>query len=169
MRKAEPKADRPVMPAGYQIAKSKARMMPWRWASREMARSRNYWVSTTRPDGRPHSMPLWGVWVDDAFYFSTDRGSRKARNLSANSALVVHLESGDDVVILEGNAKLVNDPKVLSRIDDAYFAKYKMRVLGIPGDVGIFGLRPRVAFAWTEKNFNKIATRWRFDAGRQKR
>ena len=79
--------------------------------------------------------------------------------------MVVHLESGDEVAILEGVAEDLNDAKVLAKIDDAFEAKYGMRVSTIPGDVVIFGMRPRVAFAWREKDFNKVATRWVFDLG----
>jgi pyridoxine/pyridoxamine 5'-phosphate oxidase len=111
-------------------------------------------------------MPLWGVWLDGAFYFGTDRRSRKARNLAANPALVVHLESGDDTVILEGRAQLVSDATLLSRIDDAYLAKYRLRLLGHPGELGVYRLRPQLAFAWREKDFNRSATRWRFEAER---
>ncbi|MEI6136703.1 MAG: pyridoxamine 5'-phosphate oxidase family protein [Chloroflexota bacterium] len=35
---------------------------------RALARLRtamNYWIATTRPDGRPHAAPVWGVWLDD--------------------------------------------------------------------------------------------------------
>jgi len=56
-------------------------------------------------DGLPHAVPVWGVWVDGALYFGTDRRSRKARNLATNQGAVVHLESGDDAVILEGFAE----------------------------------------------------------------
>lgn len=107
-------------------------------------------------------MPVWGLWLDETFYFSTDRGSRKGRNLSANPALVVHLESGDDVVILEGVAREITDRSQLKRMDDAYHAKYGMRVLGMPGDVGFYSLQPRVALAWRERDFPASATRWVF-------
>lgn len=70
-------------------------------------RARNYWVVTTRSDGKPHSVPVWSIWLDETFYFGTDRRSRKGRNLATNPGLVVHLESGDDVVILEGVAEEV--------------------------------------------------------------
>lgn len=141
---------------------SRKGFLAWSEVSRRLARAHNYWVGTTRPGGRPHAMPVWGLWLDEAFYFSTDRGSRKGRNLTANPALVVHLESGDDVVILEGVAREVTDRSELKRMDDAYHAKYGMRVLGMPGDVGFYSLRPRVALAWRERDFPSSATRWVF-------
>lgn len=54
-------------------------------------------------------MPVWGIWLGGAVYFGTDRRSRKAKNLAANPSLVIHLESGDDAVILEGAAEEVDD------------------------------------------------------------
>mgnify|MGYP001604736294 CR=1 FL=1 len=152
------------MPRGYAICgpKSGAGLLPWNRVDKRMATAHNYWVGTTRPDGRPHVMPVWGVWVDQTFFFGTDRGSRKGRNLAANPALVVHLESGDDVVILEGVAEQVTDRAPLAAVDDAYFAKYRMRLLDHPGDVGIYALEPGVAFAWQERDFNRSATRWLF-------
>jgi len=63
------------------------------------------WIATTRPDGQPHSRPVWGVWLDITFYFST--GSLATQNLAAQSAITVHLESGNEVVIIEGTAQQV--------------------------------------------------------------
>ena len=71
-------------------------------------RSRSYWICTARPDGRPHSIPVWGMWVDGALYFGTARDARKAKNIAHNPAVSVHLESGDDVVILEGKASEID-------------------------------------------------------------
>jgi hypothetical protein len=159
----EPKASRPVMPESYEICSaSKGSFLPWSKVEKRMSAARNYWIGTTRPDGRPHLMPVWGVWVNQAFYFSTDRRTRKARNLAANPALVVHLESGDDVVILEGVAREIADSALLKQIDDAYHRKYRMRVLGMPGEIVFYTLKPRVAFAWQEKTFPQNATRWIF-------
>jgi pyridoxine/pyridoxamine 5'-phosphate oxidase len=107
-------------------------------------------------------MPVWGVWLDDAFHFATDRASRKARNLAANPAVVVHLESGDDVVLLEGRARPVTDPARLAAFDAAYQAKYGVRMADVPGDVSVWVVTPRVAFGWHERDFPGTATRWRF-------
>src|ERR1700730_14996128 len=43
-----------------------------------------YWLSTVRPDGRPHATPLIGLWLDGALYFCTGPTERKARNLAYN-------------------------------------------------------------------------------------
>src|SRR2546425_1061199 len=104
------------MSEGYGVPKdgSGAKQLPWSWAVERLLAARNYWICSTRPDGPPHAAPVWGLWLDDAVWFSTDRASRKGRNLLASPTVVVHLESGDDVVILEGEAELVQDETALS-------------------------------------------------------
>ena len=161
----EPAPERPGIVEGYGISSDEAGLLPWSYVAERMETSRNYWIGTTRPDGRPHAAPVWGVWLDEAFYFGTDRRSRKARNLRANPEIVVHLESGDDCVILEGVAEEVGDPALRRRVGEVYAAKYGIDAVGDAGDAGppVYALRPRVAFAWTESSFPETATRWRFD------
>ena len=163
---AEPRADRPTMPPDYGLPADREGLLPWSYVTERMERSRNYWICTTRPDGRPHAMPVWGVWVDGAFYFGAGPQSVKGRNLAANPAVVVHLESGDEAVILEGEAvPVVNmDRTLFDRTADAYEQKYggfRPEYPEVPG--GTFTVRPRVAFGWLEQDFVRSATRWRFD------
>lgn len=105
---------------------------------------------------------VWGVWLDGALYFGTDRRSRKARNLATNQGTVIHLESGDDAVILEGVAEEIAGRSVIGRIDAAYLAKYKMRLTEAPGELVICAVRPHVTLARRERDFPRTATRWRF-------
>jgi Pyridoxamine 5'-phosphate oxidase len=147
---------------GYGIPADRKGMLEWKRVSQQLVESRNYWIATTRPDGRPHTVPVWGVWLDGALHFGTDRRSRKARNLATNQGTVIHLESGDDAVILEGVAEEIADPSIIARIDAGYLAKYKMRLTEAPGEVVIYAVRPHVALAWRERDFPRSATRWRF-------
>lgn len=119
------------------------------------------------PDGRPHSIRVWGFWVDGALFFGTARASRKARNLAQNPAVSIHLESGDDVIILEGNAVEVDltDKSKLQPLDAASRVKYKMPLMATP-EVVLYSVRPRVVLAWTENNFPNNATRWEFDSAK---
>lgn len=167
---AVPSPDRPDIPKSYGIAGGSEGMLSWDWASERLQAARNYWITTVRPDGRPHAMPVWGVWVDGVLYFSTGRRTVKARNLATDPRLVVHLESGDDCVVLEGVAEEVADPALLTPADAAYAAKYinpetgeGFRLVG-HGDSPTFALRPRLAHAWREQDFPVSATRWHFDA-----
>ena len=158
----EPVAGRPDIPKGYQVSESAEGLLSWAYVTGCLAAAHNYWIATTSPRGRPHVMPVWGVWMGTSFYFSTDPSSRKRRNLAANPAIAVHLESGEEAVILEGTAAIVSDRAVLAAIDDAYQAKYGMRILGFPG-AGIYGVTVRKVLAWQEKQFVRTATRWQLD------
>src|SRR5919109_5523167 len=96
-----PQASRPYMP-GYGLPKGSRGLLPWRWADQRLTRSHNYWIITSRPDGTPHAMIVWGVWEGGRFYFSTGRESRKARNLAKNPSCIVCTEKAAEAVIVEG-------------------------------------------------------------------
>jgi PPOX class probable F420-dependent enzyme len=157
-------AERPGFTSGYGIAAQGEGMLSWQTVTEQLTAARNYWVATTRPDGQPHVAPVWGLWLDGRFVFSTDPQSRKGQNLARRPALAVHLESGDDAVILEGTAESVHDAAFLERFADAYEAKYSFRPEPNPEAQGVYQLRPAVAFAWREQDFPNTATRWRFAA-----
>ncbi len=154
------KRRRPYM-RNYGIATDEAGLMSWEWVDEQMTKSRNYWIGSTRPDGRPHAAPVWGVWYEGALYFGSDPESQKARNFEHQPEIVVHLESGDETVILEGKIEKTTDPARIAPVDKLYAAKYP------PFDPApskfYFVLRPHTAFAWHEHNFPQSATRWDFD------
>ncbi|MGH2729917.1 MAG: pyridoxamine 5'-phosphate oxidase family protein [Actinomycetota bacterium] len=152
----EPASDRPHVP-GYGIPEATSGTLPWSHVAQRLERSRNYWVGTAGPDGRPHVVPVWGVWVDETLHFGGGPDTLWSRNLAANPHVAVHLESGDEVVVIEGHVDRIIDPSdpMLRRVDDAYEAKYDMRH-GPP----VWVLRPRIAFAWT--SFPTDASRYRF-------
>jgi Pyridoxamine 5'-phosphate oxidase len=132
-------------------------MLPWSWAEGQLEGSRNYWIVTVRNDGGPHSAPVWGLWVDGAVVFSTSPDSRKGRNLARDPRVVINLESGDDVVILQGE---IGTTALDERLADLYEAKYDYR----PGGEGDwYALRPRVAYAWREADFPRSVTRFSFE------
>jgi hypothetical protein len=159
---AAPRASRPNIP-GYGIAAENEGkgLLPWRWAEERLSGGWNYWLATTRPDGRPHVMLVWGLWWQRAFYFSTGEKTVKARNLAANPHCAVCTERADDAVILEGTAEWVPGSAALGPIWQAYQKKYDWDVKGS----GFFVVRPRVAFGLIEKDklFTETATRWTFD------
>lgn len=159
-----PVVTRPHMPKDYGIldAVAGSGLLPWSRASERLATSHNYWIHTTRPDGRPHAKPVWGLWFEQCFYFGTSPKSVDGHNMSANSSLAMHLESGDDVVILEGTAEVVTDPKLLSQLDDAYYAKYSYHLVGERAGP-IYLLHHKVCFAWQERDFVGSATRYGFN------
>jgi pyridoxamine 5'-phosphate oxidase-like protein len=159
----EPVAGRPHMPAEYGIDPSGAGLVSWNWALEQLHAARNYWVCTVSPDGRPHAAPVWGVMIDGTLYFSTDTRSAKGRNLLANPRITVHLESGDEVVILEGVVERFDRTDDVPDLAAVYQAKYGFDVTTLPGaESAWFALRPTVAHGWREADFQMSATRWEF-------
>ena len=103
-----------------------------------------------------------GVWLEDAFAFGSGSDSAKSRNLAANPEIVVHLESGDETVILEGRAEPVLDAELEQRIDEAYAPKYDWK----PDDGDTtpwWRVSPRRAYAWTERGYPGDATEFLFE------
>lgn len=158
-----PEAARPKFPGVYGIDADEEGLLDWSWAEERLVSARNYWVTTVRPDGRPHAMPVWGLWHEGAFYFSSSPDSRKAKNLAANPAVTVNLESGDEVVVVEGTADYETDEHVLRRLGEDYSRKYSFDVT-FTGGRPLVVVRPRVAYAWVEQDFAKTATRFTFPA-----
>ena len=145
---------------GYGIPKAAKGLLPWTWAEQRLKKSHNYWISTSRPDGSPHTMIVWGLWLDGAFYFSTGKQSRKAKNLANNPKCVISTEHAEQAVIVEGTATPTTEPALLKRFAVLYQKKYTwdMSEFGEP----VYVVRPRVAFGLYEKDFMGSATRWRF-------
>jgi Pyridoxamine 5'-phosphate oxidase len=156
------------MPKGYGVPETDEGMLEWGWAVGQLESALNYWFGTTRPDGRPHTMPAWAVWLDGTLYFEGSPRTKRARNLAENPAVVVHLESGDDVVILEGEAHEVGKPDraLAERLAAAFTEKYgatKWEYRPQPeqwDEGGLWSMQPKVAFGWTD--FPADTTRWRF-------
>jgi hypothetical protein len=153
-------AGRPIMPKDYGLHKDRKGMLRWSDIVKQLTNAKNYWICTTRADGRPHAMPVGGFWDDGAVVFGTGVGTLKARNLRANPNVVIHLESGNDVVILECVAKEGNAEELVKRLDAVCRKKYKMPATVMPESV-MYVARPRVALAWRERDFPTSATRWK--------
>jgi Pyridoxamine 5'-phosphate oxidase len=165
-KSASPKASRPFMP-GYGLPTGSKGILPWKWAEDRLKKSHNYWVTTVRPDGRPHSMVLWGLWMDGGFYFSTGRKSRKAKNLEENRHCVIATEKANEAVIVEGMAEEVMDVAGRRNFLRIYERKYKFDMSSFEADIvnlkePIYLVRPTVVFGLDEKKFQTAATRWRF-------
>jgi pyridoxine/pyridoxamine 5'-phosphate oxidase len=111
--------------------------LPWSWAVERLKKSRQYWMATTRPDGTPHLMIIWGLWFDDSFWFSTGSASRKARNLAANPKCAIGTDDAAKAVILEGAVELV-DPKhaEYEQFTKAYEKKYRSPFIACNRDLG---------------------------------
>ncbi|MEX2080227.1 MAG: pyridoxamine 5'-phosphate oxidase family protein [Dehalococcoidia bacterium] len=156
----EPRISRPAMVPGYGLpTELPDHIPPWPKVESELEGARNYWVCTVSPGGRAHAMPVWGVWFDGALLFSTDPESRKARNIAANPEVVIHLESGDDVVILEGRLEGTQATALPVAVFDAYEKKYGIRPDETDANGGWYRLALKKALTWEEKDFVNSALR----------
>lgn len=151
-----------------------AQATPWQQARHALETAGVYWLSTVRPDGRPHVTPLIAVWRDRALHFCTGPEERKARNLAHNPHCTLttggnDLDKGLDVVV-EGRAEPVTDEAVLAGLADDFAAKYgevwrfEVREGGFAHENGtalVFRVDPVTAFGFGR---GEVAsqTRWRF-------
>jgi hypothetical protein len=162
-----PIADRPHMP-GYGLvpAAEGSGLLPWSWAEERLIRSHDYWLATVWPEGRPHLMPVWALWLNASLWFSCSRASRKTVNLLTQRRGVISTDDPRSPVVVEGVVDLVSDPELLRAVLDAENAKYGTDY-GIelldPAVSATFRLRPTWAFALSEHDFTGSPTRWRFD------
>jgi O-acetyl-ADP-ribose deacetylase (regulator of RNase III) len=161
--------DRPVMPEGYGVPESDAGIRTWTSAESRLAASAHYWLSTTRRDGRPHVVPRWGVWVDNHLFYDGAPTTRHVQNLHGNQACTLHLEPGNDVVVIDGTSGPTTPPStwLTVRLVAAFAAKYADRGYAPgfdswQGEVagGLCRFDPERAMAWAE--FPTDVTRWRW-------
>jgi len=162
---SRPRASHPHAP-GYGFPKGAKGLLPWSWAEQRLKKSHNYWITTVRPDCSPHTMVVWGLWIDGQFLFSTGSQSRKARNLGKNPHCIVATEQAQEAVIVEGVAEIADIPtrkKLLAK----YPRKYEWDMSTIEKDIlsmkePVFAVRPKVVFGLWEKHFQGRSTRWKF-------
>ena len=104
---------------------------PWDEVERRLTDAALYWIVTVRRDGRPHAVPLCGVWHDGAFWFCTGDAEQKMRNLDHDPHVVVTAgplgahgwDSGKDIAV-EGAAERVTDEALLDTLAQAWRTKY---------------------------------------------
>lgn len=149
----EPKFFRPLFPEGYLEAPKS--YVPWNYVEQRLTEARNYWLCTVRPNGRPHAIPKWGVWVNGRVYFDGSPETRHAKNIANNPHVTLHLESGDNVVVLEGLAQpVVGLARELAyQVAQAYTAKYAASGYSPQPDQwdqgGLYEITPQTVLAWT--------------------
>jgi PPOX class probable F420-dependent enzyme len=140
-------------------------LIPWAEAERRLTVAHDYWCATVRPDGRPHVMPVWGVWSQARLWFSTGLGSRKARNLAADPRCTLTTDDARDPVVLDGTAEQVTDADriagFVATVNEKYDAGISVEFLD-PAVNGTFAVRPLRVFALRGDDFSGSPTRWRF-------
>ena len=140
--------------------------LSWAEVAVRLAVARNYWLTTTSPDGAPHAAPVWGAVIDHTLYLYSERNTRKARNLAADPRLVVHLESGDDVVIVRGTAADLGHPAQVPGVVAALAAKYTSPADrqylpdADPAFNVVYAVRPQSAMMWRLPDYEASQRRW---------
>jgi len=163
----EPRVSRPYWPDALSSPpKDTSGLKTWHWALERLEKSHNYWIATSRPDGKPHLMLVWGIWWQDAFWFSTGPRTRKAKNIAAIPHVVIGTEKADEAVILEGVPEEITDRSVWKQLAHVYNRKYggDVEPLLMASDGCVFRVQPQVAFGQDEhaENFADAVTRWNF-------
>jgi nitroimidazol reductase NimA-like FMN-containing flavoprotein (pyridoxamine 5'-phosphate oxidase superfamily) len=157
-----PKVSRPQFPPGY--LENPKGLLPWSHVERRLTEALHYWLCTVRPNGRPHAVPKWAVYVQEKIYFDGSSETRHARNIAHNPNVVLHLESGEDVIIVEGVAKETGKPaaELAEQIARGYAQKYASwgytPASSQWDEGGLFEIKPHTVIAWTQ--FTEDPTRF---------
>jgi PPOX class probable F420-dependent enzyme len=140
-------------------------LLPWSWAEQQLNSSRNFWLATGWPDGRPHVMPVWAIWHERRLLFSSSKQSRKARNLAKDPRCVLTTEDPHNAVVVEGVAELITERVELEAFLAAENAKYATTYgfdMVDPAVSCCFRMKPTWAFGLRADNFTGSPTRWTF-------
>ena len=151
------KIDRPHAPGyGFVGPDEGDGLLPFEWAVERLSSSHNLWVVTTYPDGRPHAMPLWAVWVDGGVEFSTGAESRKTKNLDRDRRCVIATEDTREAVVVEGTAARV---EMSDAFVDAYRAKYDTDIRSM-AEHPVWRVTPSKVICIDEERFQTAPTRF---------
>lgn len=165
---SEPRVDRPALPEGYGLPESTEGLLSWGEVEPRLVAAKHYWLTSVRPDGRPHSVPRWGVWLEGRFWYDGAPTTVHTRNTEQNPAVTLTLESGTEAVIVEGDSTAARaEPEDLGTRLSAAFAKYADDGYSPgpdswsgPDGGGLRVITPHRALAWF--SFPTDCTRFRF-------
>lgn len=136
--------------------------LDWVGVRERLEKAESFWLATTRADGRPHVIPIDGLWIDDIWYFGGAPETVHQRTVKENPNLVMHLEDPMRAVIVEGVAEwLTPSAEDARRLAEANKAKYGYPTSPSQYSKGVWGLRPKRVLAWN--SFPTDCTRFRFD------
>ncbi|MHA1991717.1 MAG: pyridoxamine 5'-phosphate oxidase family protein [Candidatus Hodarchaeales archaeon] len=165
----QPEAQIPFIP-DYLVKEGRDnKLLDWSWVEERLKNSRHYWIATTNSIGNPHLMPIWGIWFNGNFFFSTGRRSRKLLNIIKNPYCVITTEDPEEPVIMEGVCEKISDLELMEKVLKVYREKYNIPIKpskhGITDDQGksapVFRVKPQKIIAWQE--FPNSATKWIFN------
>jgi len=158
-----PRRVRPKFPEKWKVPNEPDKWISWEHADGKLAGETVYWISTASPQGKPHSAPIWGIWKHNSLYFETDPRSAKGRNLSSNPRLVVHVQDGNDTVIVEGTARREKSARALGLLLKEYARRYSYT----PNwsnelDQIVFKVEPRIVHAWKAPRMHRSLVKFVF-------
>ncbi|MEU4670917.1 pyridoxamine 5'-phosphate oxidase family protein [Amycolatopsis sp. NPDC023774] len=81
-----------------------------------------FFLTTVRPDGRPHSAGVDALWDSDALYFTSGPDTLKSRLLASHAACSVGVRLQGIDLTLEGFATRVKDPATVEHLAAVYHA-----------------------------------------------
>ena len=115
---------------GYEMPEDEGRLLSWDFVVERMASAEYYWINTVYPDGRPHTVPLWGVWHENRVHFDGSPQTAWATNLRSNPQIAVHLPDAEKVVVIYGSARMIEDDELDEQawdlLDSLYQTKYEV-------------------------------------------
>jgi hypothetical protein len=156
---------RPQFPKGY--VDKPVSYLTWDWAAAQLTESKHYWLCSVRPNGKPHVVPRWGVFLDEKFYYDGSPETRHSRNIQSNPNVSLHLESGTQAIILEGIAEPAGKPSAEfgRRLSREFKKKYSDLGYAPEPDSwnagGLFVFTPRQCIAWSK--FTEDPTKFIFE------
>lgn len=146
--------------AEYQMPEDSTNLLSWDFVSVHMTSSQHYWLTTVSADGRPHAVPVWGIWYKNRVHFEGRMEAAWARHLVRDPRITVHLPNGEQVVIIEGTAHIIHDDDIdndeWNRIDTTFQSKYQVDK-GSP----YWYVEPQKVVAWDGGGLQTM-TRWLF-------
>ena len=146
--------------AGYQMPEDSANLLPWDFVTAHMSASQHYWLNTISAAGRPHAVPVWGIWYKNRVHFEGSMKTAWARNLARDPQITIHLPNGEQVVIIDGTAHIIEDDDIDSvewnTLDTLFQSKYQVDK-GSP----YWYVQPRKVLAWDGGGLQTM-TRWIF-------
>lgn len=161
---ADPRIDRPGIPAEYGVTRAKG-FVDWSHVEDRLTRDRVYWLVTVGPSGRPRARPVDGLYTDGVIYVGGSPQARWVRDLAVNQHVSVHLDGLDDVIIVEGEAEVLSGvgdelAERLAAASKAKFPEYRMTPDAYKTS-GAIAIRPRKVITWTD--ITSDPTRFRFE------
>ncbi|HEX8599044.1 MAG TPA: pyridoxamine 5'-phosphate oxidase family protein [Chloroflexia bacterium] len=162
--------------AEQMLSDEAATVIPWADIRERIVNGSTHWLTTVRPDGRPHIVPVGVAWLDGALYFTTGQGTRKGENLAHNPHCAIAVANGGFDIVVEGEAARVKDAAKLQRVAELYAANgwpatvgdgaldapYSAPTTG-PAPYDVYEMTPMVAYAFgTTDETAPHPTRYRF-------